>query len=82
MYEKMLESEEALEILSKRPRINSNTVNLDKLKHLPDGTLGKLYSNFLLKNVNYKCNIKNLQINELSIILGGDARFEATRTFC
>lgn len=33
------------------PRINSRTVNLEKLKSLPEGTVGKTYLNFLEKNV-------------------------------
>lgn len=47
----MQESEEGAKILTKRPRINSDTIDLNKLKLMPDGTLGKLYSDFLLKNV-------------------------------
>lgn len=47
---KMEESKEGAEILSDRPRINTNTIDLNYLKNLPDGTLGKTYSNFLEKN--------------------------------
>ncbi|KAJ8925048.1 hypothetical protein NQ315_001219 [Exocentrus adspersus] len=46
----MEESEEGSEILNDRPRINTGTVDLDYLKRLPDGTLGKAYSNFLVDN--------------------------------
>ena len=34
-----------------RPVINSNTVDLNYLKTLPAGTLGKEYTNFLAKYV-------------------------------
>ncbi|KAF2899370.1 hypothetical protein ILUMI_06813 [Ignelater luminosus] len=47
---KMESSPEGLEILKQRPRINSMTVNLEKLKTYPEGTLGKIYSNFLERN--------------------------------
>lgn len=51
MLEKMRASEEGREILKLKPRINSSTVDLEKLKEYPDGTLGKAYSNFLETNV-------------------------------
>lgn len=51
MLQKMQSSEEGSEILRLRPRINSKTVNLEKLKTYPEGTLGKVYSNFLVTNV-------------------------------
>lgn len=47
---KMEESKEGTEILYDRPRINTNTIDLNYLKNLPNGTLGKTYSNFLIKN--------------------------------
>ncbi|KAF5280572.1 hypothetical protein FQR65_LT00323 [Abscondita terminalis] len=47
MLNKMEASSEGCEILSKRPRINSDTVDLEKLKFYPPGTLGKTYSDFL-----------------------------------
>lgn len=49
----MQASKEGLDILASRPRINSNTVDLSKLKNLPEGTLGKHYSEFLIKNVRH-----------------------------
>lgn len=51
MLEKMLDSEEGREILRLKPRINSKTVDLEKLKTYPEGTLGKIYSDFLVRNV-------------------------------
>lgn len=50
MLSKMEESPEGTAILQNRPRINSKTVDLEKLKNYPEGTLGKAYSNFLLNN--------------------------------
>lgn len=45
--------EEGQRILRERPRINSKTVDLEKLKAYPEGTFGKMYSNFLIVNVSY-----------------------------
>ncbi|KRT86546.1 hypothetical protein AMK59_1219, partial [Oryctes borbonicus] len=50
MLNQMENSTEGSEILRKRPRINSNTVNLEKLKAYPEGTLGKIYTDFLKIN--------------------------------
>ncbi|XP_067012145.1 ubiquinone biosynthesis protein COQ4 homolog, mitochondrial isoform X2 [Anabrus simplex] len=50
MLKKMEASPEGQEILRKRPRINSRTVDLEKLKELPDGTLGHAYIKFLEVN--------------------------------
>jgi ubiquinone biosynthesis protein Coq4 len=36
-----------------RPRINSHTVDLEKLRQMPDGTLGRTYIKFLDSNVSY-----------------------------
>lgn len=47
----MRSSEEGLEILSEKPRINSKTVHLDALASLPDDTFGNLYYQFLKENV-------------------------------
>lgn len=47
----MEQSEEGLRILRDRPRITSRTVDLQKLKTYPEGTLGKAYSTFLEVNV-------------------------------
>ncbi|CAF3418898.1 unnamed protein product [Rotaria socialis] len=49
MQEKMIVDPEGDEILKKRPVINTKTVDLNFLKSLPAGTLGKEYSNFLAK---------------------------------
>lgn len=50
MHQKMLDSTEGYEILKTRPRINTKTIDLEYLKKLPEGTLGKIYSEFLVKN--------------------------------
>ncbi|XP_028136331.2 ubiquinone biosynthesis protein COQ4 homolog, mitochondrial [Diabrotica virgifera virgifera] len=47
---KMQEDKEGCKILQDQPRINTRTVDLKYLERLPDGTLGKTYSNFLIKN--------------------------------
>jgi len=49
----MEESHEGSEILKNRPRIHSQFMDLNGLKKLPEGTLGKTYSNWLVK---YKCH--------------------------
>ncbi|CAF0820946.1 unnamed protein product [Rotaria sp. Silwood1] len=49
IQEKMTIDPEGDEILKKRPVINTTTVDLNHLKTLPAGTLGKEYSNFLAK---------------------------------
>ncbi|KAI4471312.1 ubiquinone biosynthesis protein [Holotrichia oblita] len=50
MLRQMENSPEGSEILKKRPRINSKTVDLEKLKTYPEGTLGKIYTDFLKIN--------------------------------
>ncbi|KAK4023198.1 ubiquinone biosynthesis protein COQ4 homolog, mitochondrial [Daphnia magna] len=50
MHKKMLENEEGQEILKDRPRINSSSIDLEKLKCYPDGTLGREYTKFLEVN--------------------------------
>lgn len=50
MLTKMQESLEGQEILKEKPRINSKTVDLSRLQSLPQGTVGKIYSDFLEKN--------------------------------
>ncbi|XP_014600790.1 PREDICTED: ubiquinone biosynthesis protein COQ4 homolog, mitochondrial-like [Polistes canadensis] len=47
---KMNKSPEGQRILRERPRINSSTIDLSLLKQLPNGTVGKTYSNFLEMN--------------------------------
>jgi ubiquinone biosynthesis protein COQ4 len=51
MMKRMESSDEGSEILRLRPRINTKTVDLDKLKTLPEDTLGGTYVKFLEKNV-------------------------------
>ncbi|KAF8626108.1 hypothetical protein AX17_006604 [Amanita inopinata Kibby_2008] len=43
----MLESPEGRRILKERPRVNSTTVNMDKLTEYPDGSFGKAYVTWL-----------------------------------
>lgn len=44
-------SPEGAQILSERPRINSNVIDLDALSRLPTGTFGYAYKKFLDDNV-------------------------------
>ncbi|CAB1106581.1 unnamed protein product [Ectocarpus sp. CCAP 1310/34] len=50
LYRSMLADPEGREILRARPVINEATVDLAALAALPDGTLGKSYSNFMKEN--------------------------------
>lgn len=47
----MKSTEEGLEILNDKPRINSKTIDLELLDKLPKNTFGKAYSDFLKDNV-------------------------------
>lgn len=51
MKRSMENSLEGLEILKQRPRINTKTVDINRLRKYPEGTLGKTYVNFLEHNV-------------------------------
>ncbi|KAK2586468.1 hypothetical protein KPH14_010740 [Odynerus spinipes] len=46
----MQRTAEGQRILKEKPRINSSTIDLSSLKNLPEGTLGKTYSDFLEVN--------------------------------
>ncbi len=43
----MLESPEGRRILKNRPRINSSTIDMNALSHLPEGTFGRSYVTWL-----------------------------------
>ncbi|XP_076169910.1 ubiquinone biosynthesis protein COQ4 homolog, mitochondrial isoform X2 [Ptiloglossa arizonensis] len=45
--QQMLATSEGRRILAEKPRISSTTVDLTALKHLPDGTVGRIYRKFL-----------------------------------
>ncbi|KAH8859230.1 Ubiquinone biosynthesis protein COQ4 like, mitochondrial [Schistosoma japonicum] len=49
IHHQMLNHPNGCRILSDRPIIRTNTVDLDALRKLPDGTFGKAYTNFLDK---------------------------------
>ncbi|XP_065909919.1 ubiquinone biosynthesis protein COQ4 homolog, mitochondrial-like isoform X2 [Dysidea avara] len=49
MRKRMLEDPTGREILSEKPRITTNTVDLDYLRTLPEDTFGKHYINFMDK---------------------------------
>ena len=47
LRDKMLGSEEGRKILKERPRINTQTVDMEALSNLPDGTFGRAYITWL-----------------------------------
>ncbi|RWS22669.1 hypothetical protein B4U80_06897 [Leptotrombidium deliense] len=55
MYEQMRRSTEGREVLTDKPRINTTTVDLQKLASLPVGTLGYEYVKFMNDN-NITCD--------------------------
>ena len=59
---KMRSTEEGNQILTEKPRINSKTIDLEYLKTLPEGTIGKTYSNFLEVNVSFAFRIRFLDL--------------------
>lgn len=48
--QKMLQDPVGRQILEERPRINSKTIDLERLKTLPECTFGKVYSDWLEEN--------------------------------
>ncbi|CAI6348415.1 unnamed protein product [Macrosiphum euphorbiae] len=50
MRDKMINNPEGNEILQLQPQINTSTVDLGKLKHMPENTLGYAYFKFLDHN--------------------------------
>lgn len=49
LREQMLESPEGRRVLRERPRVNTETVDMDKLAALPEGTFGRMYTTWLDK---------------------------------
>ena len=45
----MLESAEGRKILKDRPRTNSRTVDMEKLKEMPENSFGRTYVNWLVR---------------------------------
>jgi ubiquinone biosynthesis protein COQ4 len=43
----MLQSPEGRRVLKERPRVNSDTVDMEKLAQLPEGTFGRVYVKWL-----------------------------------
>jgi len=43
----MLQSPEGRKILKDRPRVNSNTIDIGKLSHYPEGSFGLAYATWL-----------------------------------
>lgn len=52
-HQQMLATAEGRRILDEKPRVRSSTVDLDALKHLPKGTVGRIYREFLDTNVRF-----------------------------
>uniref|UniRef100_A0ABD2WCJ8 Ubiquinone biosynthesis protein COQ4 homolog, mitochondrial n=1 Tax=Trichogramma kaykai TaxID=54128 RepID=A0ABD2WCJ8_9HYME len=48
--DRMLSSDEGKRILDEKPRINTRTLDLQRLRDLPEGSVGKTYSLFLENN--------------------------------
>jgi ubiquinone biosynthesis protein COQ4 len=53
MLNLMENSDEGRQILADKPRINTKTVDFEKLKNLPTNTLGHVYWKFCEDNVSY-----------------------------
>lgn len=47
MRDAMLETPEGRKILKERPRVNSKTIDMDKLAQYPEGTFGRAYITWL-----------------------------------
>ena len=47
LRERMLESAEGRRILKERPRVNSTTIDMDKLREYPEGSFGRAYITWL-----------------------------------
>lgn len=54
----MKSSEEGQRILLQKPRINTRTVNIERLRQLPENTFGRAYVKFLDDNVRTQYNIE------------------------
>lgn len=50
MKEKMLSTQEGVDILKEMPRINSETVSFQWLSQLPENTVGRVYADFMRDN--------------------------------
>lgn len=47
LRDRMLESESGLQILKEKPRLTTQTIDMDALKKLPEGTFGRAYTDWL-----------------------------------
>uniref|UniRef100_A0A8C7AVW3 Coenzyme Q4 n=1 Tax=Neovison vison TaxID=452646 RepID=A0A8C7AVW3_NEOVI len=54
LRDQMRKDPEGAEILRERPRISLSTLDLDKLRSLPEGSLGQEYLRFLDVNVSFQ----------------------------
>ncbi|KAA0202390.1 hypothetical protein HAZT_HAZT004572 [Hyalella azteca] len=72
IHQKMLQDEEGRLVLQDKPRISSSTVNLPALRSLPEGTLGKCYTNFLDNNKvtpDSRCTVLFIEDVELRYVM-------------
>lgn len=51
VHQNMLSDSEGKQILEENPRINSKTIDIERLSTLPEATFGREYYNFLKNNV-------------------------------
>jgi len=47
LRDEMLENPEGRKVLKDRPRVNSTTIDMDKLAHYPEGSFGRAYVTWL-----------------------------------
>ena len=55
IYRNMLSDSEGKQIIEDNPRINSNTIDIEKLSTLPEESFGRHYYHFLRDNVIINC---------------------------
>lgn len=57
-------TDEGMRILQQKPRINSQTVDIESLRHLPANTFGRAYSKFLDDNVRSLAEEANVSVQK------------------
>ena len=60
LYKQMSADPEGRQILEDNPRINSKTIDIEKLASLPEETFGHCYYKFLKNNVIF--NLKSMSV--------------------
>lgn len=64
MQRKMQADQVGQSLLETRPRINSSTVDMDRLRKLGADTFGRQYVNMLDKYVRFICHLVHLSSNK------------------